>query len=189
MSYLKYIHHITPNFYNIKTTDGKKIGQIAEIKDGILPFFIRKAILNIHRPSHLLVQDQKGNIILHLYRPFWFFFSKLIIKDTQGRILGKVQRKFSLFHKAYVLSVFQKKEPFAMIKSNLFKIWTFPVLDIQKKPIAEIKKKWNKAIKEILTDLDILSIQLHHLPLSQKIVIFATAISIDFDYFESNHSN
>ena len=188
LSYLKYIHHITPNCYAIKTTDKRNIGQITEVKDGIFPFFIRKAILNIRRPCHFLVQDQHGNILFHIYRPFWFFFSQLTIKDTQGRILGKVKRKFSLFHKVYKLFVFHQSNPFAMIQSNLFRIWTFPVLDAHKNPIAEIKKKWNQALKEVFTDLDILSIEFQSLPLSQKIVIFATAISVDFDYFESNHS-
>lgn len=56
---------------------------------------------------------------------------------------------------------------------------------------AQISKKWGGALREIFTDADTYRVSFENGNWSrfQRRVIFAAAISIDFDFFENNQGS
>jgi hypothetical protein len=77
------------------------------------------------------------------------------------------------------------------IRGAIWRIWTFPVMDSRGVGEALISKKWGGGMREIFTDADTFMIDFGsgHWSESQRRVIFAAAISIDFDFFENNQGN
>jgi hypothetical protein len=77
---------------------------------------------------------------------------------------------------------------FATIESPLWRFWTFPVLDAQGQRQGVIRKRWSGLFREAMSDADKFELDFgtHPWTLAQRSVIFAAAISIDFDFFENN---
>ena len=63
--------------------------------------------------------------------------------------------------------------------------------DGQGNEVARISKKWSGLLKEYFTDTDNFMVEFGTKAWSaaQRAVIVATAISIDFDFFENNNRN
>ncbi len=183
-NWFRYTGHMVPNHYDIKTNRDEVIGSITEENRGWIPFVFKSAFLKNRRPTHFTIKDSNQNVILTLYRPFRFLFSTLIVKDSEGQVLGSVSQRFSLFHKFYEFYT-RGAKPFGFIKSSFVRLWTFPIMNNRKHPIGEIKKQWGGVAKESLTYADSFTIKWeYNVSLEQKIILFAGAISIDFDYFE-----
>ena len=79
---------------------------------------------------------------------------------------------------------------FATIKSPLWRFWTFPLLDAEGREVARIEKRWSGFFKEVMSDADKFEVDVgtHAWTLAERAVIFAAAISIDFDFFENNQN-
>jgi hypothetical protein len=78
---------------------------------------------------------------------------------------------------------------FATVKSPFWRLWKFPIIDRQNQEIGNISKKWQGLFKEGFTDADSFAIDFGSLDShsAHKTIVFSTAISIDFDYFENNN--
>ena len=61
-------------------------------------------------------------------------------------------------------------------------------MDLQGKKVANIAKKWGGALREVFTNADAFLIDYGaaNWKAHERAVIFAAAISIDFDFFEQN---
>ena len=79
----------------------------------------------------------------------------------------------------------------ASLKSPFWRIWTFPIKDGVGRSAGKITKKWSGLLKEAFTDADTFAVDFEDYPWNkeQKPLLLATAISIDFDYFEENSGN
>ncbi len=180
-SWVKYTSYETPHKY-IVSRNREEIGEITEQIDGWIPFSLKNSILQNRRPARFIAQNQDGDIIFRLYRPFSFLFSKMIVKDAKERPLGFVRQTVSFF--SYELFA-KGPQPFASINSPAIReAWTVPVLSGKKRPIGAITKKWRGVKKEFSSYADAFSIKWGHLSLEQKAVLLAAVISIDFDFFE-----
>lgn len=173
------------NKYQILGESGEKLGFIVEESHGFLDV-LKRMILRGHRPLKINVLDNSGKKILYLHRPFFWFFSDLYV-EFKGQKFGSIHRKFSILFKKYEL-LDSNRSLFAKFNTPFWKIWTFEAKDIRDKLICTITKKWQGLFKEALTDADAFLIRFDETTLSkeQKIVLFAAALSIDFDYFEDN---
>ena len=109
------------------------------------------------------------------------------IATAEGARLGSVHRRFALLSKKYDLQD-QNGAVFASVKSPIWRIWKFPILDAVGAEKGCISKKWGGLLKEAFTDADCFLVDYGQGMWSdnQKAVILATAISIDFDFFEDN---
>lgn len=176
----------TVNKYKVLTPEKKEVGYIAERGGGFL-FFIKRAFLRSHRPLQVDVFDTAGSVLFHMSRNFFFFFSDLDITDSTGTLLGRVKRRFGILYKKYDL-LDQQGRLFATIKSPLWRLWTFPVFNLRGEHKATVSKKWGGALREVFTDADTFMVDYQRYPwqTEQKLVIFAAALSIDFDFFENN---
>lgn len=186
-NWFKYINYEVPNNYDIKEQDGI-IGSISEQTEGVIPFSLKNMILRYNRPARFVVKDDQENTILHLYRPLRFILSKMIVKDSRGRLLGRVLQKFSLTHKIYELWTTGPK-PFCIIKSpRLIKITSFPAVNRSGQRLGEIKKEWGGIKTEALSFVDRFSVQFKDVSVEQKAVMFSAVIGVDFDHFEATFS-
>lgn len=136
------------------------------------------------------ILEQDGRPVLHLARDAFFFFSDLHVTAPDGRPLGSIHRKFALMYKKFELRD-ETGQIFARVSSPPWRLWKFPIVDARTgQTIAEITKKWCGALREMFTDADTFRVEFGQHPWtpSQRAILFATAISIDFDFFEDNES-
>jgi len=175
------------NQYFIKEMGNRQIGFVYEESYGFVNALTR-LLLGSHRPLKIKVYIQRSNdIALELSRNFFFLFSDMEVVTPDGVRLGSVHRRFGLIYKRYDLRD-ERGNVFATIKSPMWRLWTFPVLDQAGNQQAVITKKWSGFAQEYLTDADnfMLDFGKKNWSIAQKAVIFSAALSIDFDFFENN---
>lgn len=176
----------TANQYEILDTDNNPVGMIAERSGGFFDT-IKRMFLRSHRPLSIDVFDRAGKAVLHLGRTFFWFFSDLFVDSPSGQHLGAVHRRFGILYKKYEL-IDERGQVFARIEAPLWRIWTFPLLDSSGRKVGQISKKWSGFMREMFTDADTFLIDFGDgsWSSSQRAVILAAAISVDFDFFEEN---
>ena len=183
------INFETRNRYAVMDGAGATIGAIAEASTGFAAVMSRWFIRS-HRPLDVRVMESNGRELMHLTRPFFFIFSSLDIAEATGAKLGGINRRFGILYRKYDL-VDEFGICFARISAPRWRIWTFPVEAADGISKAEISKKWGGALREIFTDADTYRVSFEggNWSTSQRKVIFAAAISIDFDFFENNQGS
>jgi len=176
----------TANRYEILNEQGEKLAYLAERKGGFL-YTIKRLIFRSHRSFEIDVFDLQANPIMHMTRAFFFYFSDLLVHAKGGEKLGSVHRKFGILYKRYELCDAQGRV-FAKVASPLWRLWTFPIKGPSGNDIGVISKRWQGFLKEGFTDADkyLLDMGQQQFSMGQKAVLLATAISIDFDFFENN---
>jgi hypothetical protein len=128
-------------------------------------------------------------LAMNLQRPFFAFFSEMVVSGARGERIGSAKRRFSMLHKSYDLrDAFG--QTFATIASPVMHPWTFPIFDRSGQQRAEIAKKWAGMTEEMVTGAQRFKIDFmnHDWPVAQRAVILATALSIDFDSFETQRN-
>ena len=177
----------TANRYAVMDESQNIVGMIAEEGNGFLTTLSR-LFFRSHRGFTASLVSSDGACLISLSRRFFFFFSHLQV--TSGpKIIGHVARRFGILHKKYDLSDATGRV-FATIKSPIWRLWTFPILD-ERRIVqgAQIAKKWGGPLREIFTDADTYQVDFGQgtFSLQERYVIIAAAISIDFDFFERNN--
>ena len=176
----------TSNNYEVFDSANNSLGRIAE-RAGGFGHFVKRWFFRSHRAFEIDVFNLAGKSLLHLSRSFFFFFSDLAVTNGAGRKFGNVKRRWGWISKKYDLHD-ETGQVFARISSPIWKLWTFPVTDNMGRETAVISKKWGGVFREFLTDADTYGIDFSkgQFSESQRAVLFAAAISIDFDFFENN---
>ena len=179
----------TRNQYLIFDETGSPCGSVVEQGTGI-GAILRRVFLKSHRSFVIHVADAQGKVLLEFSRPFFFFFSDIAVRVPNGPALGTAHRRFGLINKIYDLRD-PNGQTFAQIRSSIFKIWTFAVRDSEGNEVARISKKWSGLLKEYFMDSDNFMIEFgtKSWTPAQRAIIIATAISIDFDFFENNNQS
>ena len=178
----------TKNKYEILDDQKNKLGFVIERSSGFMAV-LRRVFLRSHRPLAIDVFGAGQNKILHLSRSFFFFFSDLSVSDG-SRFVGSINRRFGILYKKYDLKD-EMGKVFASIKSPIWRLWKFQVVDRTEQEVSVISKKWGGALREMFTDADtyMIDFQKAHWTTGQKAIILSAAISIDFDFFEDNQRN
>lgn len=177
------------NEYSVNASDGPLLAMVVEQARGPL-MALARVLLGSHRPFEITVLEPgRHEPILELRRPFFLLFSHLAVETPAGRVLGAVRRRFGLFYKIYDLV--DEEGTFARVMGPLWRPWTFRILDAEGREVACVTKKWSGLGREYFTDADRFLVDMGgdvDWSLSQRAVIFAAAMSIDFDFFENNQS-
>ncbi|MEK7690261.1 MAG: phospholipid scramblase-related protein, partial [Bdellovibrionota bacterium] len=144
---------------------------------------LRRWFLRSHRPLEIDVLTGAGQKLLHFTRDFFWFFSDLDVMTGEKEKLGSIHRRFAFFYKIYDLRDTNGRD-FARIESPFWRLWTFPVIGTD----AVISKSWGGALREVFTDADTYCVDFGNRTWTpdERAILFAAAISIDFDYFENN---
>ncbi len=176
----------TRNRYAVMDTSGEALGGVAEVSTGVSAFFSRW-FLGSHRPLDVHVMESDGRALLHLTRSFFWFFSSLDVSEASGAPIGRINRRFGILYRKYDL-LDEFGACFAQINAARWRIWTFSVESEDGVSKAQISKKWGGALREIFTDADTyrISFENGNWSSTHRKVIFAAAVSIDFDFFENN---
>jgi uncharacterized protein YxjI len=175
----------TRNQYAVRGAGGEELGTLAEQGGGLGRVFTRW-LLRSHRPLEAALCDRAGALLLRFSRPFFFLFSDLHVSDAEGRPVGSVHRRFGILQRRYDLrDAFGRT--FARVRSPLWRIWTFFV-EAKDGRSATIGKRWGGLLREVFADADSFGVDLSRASWSpeERAVIFAAAVSIDFDFFENN---
>ena len=175
--------------YAVLDENKHQLGWIAE-RSGGPGAWLKRFFLRSHRGFEIDVMDAAGQVLLHLSRGFFFFFSSLDVASPEGERFGTVERRFGIVYKIYHLHDATGIR-FAEVKAPRWRFWTFPIYDSGGNPRGSIAKKWGGALREIFTDADTYRVELAPMPWTdvQRVVLLAAAVSIDFDFFENNQGS
>ncbi len=180
------------NKYDLVDAQGQTVGQIVEQGNGLLRILLRLT-LRTHRPFAVDVVDMQNQTVLCFSRRVFFLFSDIAIQTPSGMPIGSAHRRFAFFSKRYDLRT-PDGVTFARIKSGFWRLWTFPLFVADAtgadKQAGQITKKWGGALKELFTNTDSFQIDFggHNWKAHERAVILATAMAIDFDFFERKGS-
>ncbi|MCE3009562.1 MAG: hypothetical protein LW875_02990 [Proteobacteria bacterium] len=174
----------TRNKYRISDENGQVVAYAAEQQKGFFAFLARQ-FLGHWRSYEIHFFNEQRQILFTVHHPFRFFFQKFTVKDPQGRILGEMEQNFALISKKFSLRSQNTFRNYLM-KSPLWKIWTFPITE-NGRPVALIEKKWSGLLKEVFTDADQFRLGFHESSLSNddRKIILAAAVFVDLQYFEA----
>jgi uncharacterized protein YxjI len=175
----------TKNNYQVFNSNKEHIGFISEIGSGFWNV-VKRLFLRSHRPFEIQISNSEGLELLKVHRPFFWFFSDLFV-EFKGKKYGSIHRRFSIIYKTYSILDAQGSEVFR-IKSPIWRLWTFPILNKMERQVGVITKRWQGLLKEVFTDADAFYIDLNspEITTEQKVLLFVSGISIDFDFFEQN---
>lgn len=174
----------TRNKYEITDSNGLQVAFAVEQSKGILGFLFRQ-FLGHWRPFEVLVFDPQKNLVMKIVHPFRFFWQRFEIQSAQGKFLGVVQQRWAILSKKFDVHLGHGEVSFTM-RSPVWKIWTFPIKNLQGQEVATIRKKWAGLLSEGMTDKDNfeLSFQSPALSDEQKMLFLACGLFIDLQYFE-----
>ena len=136
---------------------------------------------------HIVADD--GTPFLRVERPYRFYFHALeVVSVADGRVVGRVERKFTFFSRDYALTG-PDGEPLLVVSGAWYKPWTF---DVSRSggggSVGQISKQWSGVLKESFTDADNFGVTWSpDLSGDEKALLLATVFLIDFMYFEDNN--
>jgi len=174
----------TRNKYEIYNDQKQLIGFCAEQQKGFLGILLRQ-LIGHWRTFEVHFFDEKRNLVMVAKHPFRFFFQEFHVFDPNGKPIGWADQRFGIFTKKFDVLNPQNEVVFKM-RSGLFKIWTFPLTNLQGQEIAVIKKRWGGILKELFLDADNFAVDFSSTSLSheQRSLILALSVFTDLQYFE-----
>ncbi len=173
----------TRNRYVILSELGDELYFAAEEKGSLLLRLFLKAL----RPFTIIVTRTDGSVVLRLERPFRFYFHKIDVRDAQGKLLGTVDREFSVVRRLYRVSDATGNMT-CQLYGPILHPWTFQIRerfgDIEQES-GKITKKWSGALKEVFTAADNFAIEMPPgKSVEAKSVLLGAVFLIDFIHFE-----
>ena len=171
----------TKNRYVVLSEMGNELYYAAEKSSLLLRLFL-KAL----RPFEIIVARADGSTVLNLQRPFRFYFHKLDVRDAQGKLLGTIEREFSLLRRLYRITNSMGME-ICRLYGPLLHPWTFEIRENDRQ-VGKITKKWSGLAKEFFTDADNFAIEMPPgKDVETKSVLLGAVFLIDFVHFESKN--
>jgi hypothetical protein len=158
-------------------------GRVVQISTGI-----ERTVIMGHHPIRLEIHDPQSVPMLRLHGPTYFWLSVLHVDDAEGKPLGTIRRKWSWVGS----KVFHLVDPtgtlVAIIRSPLWRIWTFPIYCARHRRVAgTIRKCWGGILKEAFTDADDFVLTRGDTatwPPEHQALLLAAVFAIDREYFE-----
>ncbi|MBK8095655.1 MAG: scramblase [Planctomycetes bacterium] len=171
------------NRFELRAEDGAVLGYAAEEASGIGQWFLRN-LFGRCRKASIHIYDRGGNELGRGEKPFRWFFHRMEVHEA-GKKLGAIQRKWSWFHREFVLENAAGQEVM-QLRSRWFRIWTF-TLFFQDQEVGAIRKKWGGLLKEMFTDADLFGVEVApHVPVEVKKLLLVATFLVDFTCFENN---
>lgn len=172
------------NCYNIFNDKGENIGSVRQkltAGQKILRLLLNKAML----PFLLEIKNSDERVEASISRGWTFFMSKIILKDSNDIVIGRIQQKFKFFKPTF--KIFNTNEQIIATITGDWKAWNFVIKDTNEAQIGAITKKWAGAMKEIFTTADKYNVTIdpNYSKKENKIAILSSAITIDMVLKES----
>jgi uncharacterized protein YxjI len=179
----------TRNKYAIYNEQKDLLFYCAEEKKGVFGHLMRHFFGHWRRFNLHLYNESKQQIAT-AKQPFRFFFQEMQVVSAEGRVLLRMEQRFSFINKAFDFydgagtKIYETRSPF-------WRIWTFPIKKHDtNEEVAVISKKWGGVLSEFFTDKDQfhLSFKDPHLAKEHKLGLVIAAIFVDLNYFEEKAS-
>ncbi len=173
----------TRNKYEVLSASGTTLAFAAEQGKGFLGLLLRQFFGHWRRfELHFFLPDRQE--FMRALHPFRWYFQELALEDMQGRRLGRIVKRFSIFSKRFDVHD-QYDKVILEVSSPIWKIWTFP-FKRQDQQVAVVKKKWTGLLAESFTDKDTFLIEIEDTKLNEdtRCLLLASALFIDLMYFE-----
>lgn len=169
----------TKNKYVVSDESGNMMYYAAEEGGSILLRLFLKAL----RPFTFVVLTGDNQVVLRVIRPFRFYFHEANIVDSQGMLLGHLQRRFSLLRRKYSVFDSSGNEIFQVF-GPLLRPWTF-IIKNNDVEYGKITKKWSGLLKEGFTDADNFGVVFpKEWDIKLKALFLGAVFLIDFVHFE-----
>ncbi len=174
----------TRNKYRISDEHGQPLAFAAEQNKGFWGF-IGRQFLGHWRSFDILFYDNNRQLVVQGHHPFRWFFQRLEVRAPDGRPLGAVQLRWSIFTKSFDVYDSQDRLLFE-VRSPLWKLWTFPFVRGGREH-ARILKKWSGIGYEMFTDRDNFLVEFPEQELTgdERALVVAAAVYVDIMYFEN----
>ena len=170
----------TRNKYAVSDVNGRSLYYAAEEKGSLLALWFLRAL----RPFTIVVLTDQGRVAMKIRRPFRFYFHRAEIFDSQGMLLGAIERRFAIIRRKYSIFDSSGSEIYQLF-GPLLHPWTF---NIRKngKEYGKITKKWTGVMKESFTDADNFSVTFPtEWETRLKALFMGAVFLIDFVHFEN----
>ena len=169
----------TKNRYRVADTQGRTLLFAFEESGLMWRFF-----LSSRRPLKLQILDENSQPVMYAQRRFFWFFSHLHVYDGDDRLLGSLQREFSILRRRFTLSD-ANGDVIARIDGPIWRPSTFMIYRNDEE-VARVTKQWGGMLKEMFTDADAFRVQQSTIGLRQEFsqMVLGAAFAIDLDCFE-----
>ncbi|WIW46362.2 phospholipid scramblase-related protein [Bradyrhizobium sp. 62B] len=173
----------TRNKYRIRDENGRDLLYAAEQQKGVLGFLFRQ-LFGHWRSFEVHFFDAARQPVMRGIHPFRFFFQCLELRSRDDRLIGTIERQFSIFTKRFHVHDAQGRVVLE-VTSPLWKVWTFPFMRGGREQ-ARIAKKWSGLGSELFTDRDNFLVEYLERSLTEdeRALVLAAAIYVDLMYFE-----
>lgn len=143
-----------------------------------------RQFLTANRPFEVVILDEHSNIKMRVTRPFRFIFHEATVTDSQGAVLGRIQKNFSFISKKYTLFSGAGKALYTL-KGPILRPWTFNI-ERHGQEVGKITKQWSGLLKESFSDADNFGIVFPDgIDVSTKAFLLGVVFLIDFVHFEN----
>jgi hypothetical protein len=177
----------TRNRYAVTDGDGNQV-LFAEEEAGQTAELLARLFLKAARPFRLQIETLHGEPVIHIDRPFRFYFHELEVRNAEDVLLGTVEKQFSLLNRRYAVTDRLHGKRYEIV-GPLWRPWTFRILR-DGVECGVIRKRWGGTVREVFTDADAFGIELPPEADSPLKAVFLGAVFlIDFVHFEDNHNN
>ena len=173
----------TRNKYRIRDENGRDLLYAAEQQKGVLGFLFRQ-LFGHWRSFEVHFFDAARQPVMRGIHPFRFFFQCLELRSHDDRLIGTIERQFSIFTKRFHVHDAQGRVVLE-VTSPLWKVWTFPFMRGGQEQ-ARVAKKWSGLGSELFTDRDNFLVEYLERSLTEdeRALVLAAAIYVDLMYFE-----
>ncbi len=174
----------TRNKYRICNEAGIDIAFAAEQQKGMWNFLFRQ-FLGHWRTFEIHFFDPLRKEFMVAHHPFRWFFQCLELRETSGRSLGVIEKRFSLLSKQFEVRD-GRGRVLLEVSSPIWRLWTFPFLR-RGREFARISKKWTGLGYELFTDKDTFLVEYLEPSLStdERALVLAAALYVDLLFFEN----
>ena len=173
------------NIYVVYDEMGNPVFNVEEQGSGF-GAFMKRVFLQAWRPFTSHVEDLAQNRpMLVLRRPFRFIFHRLEVRDSEGNLIGAIQKKWTWVRRKYIVEGPDGQE-IATLFGPFWKPWTFQVrLPGTETQVALVQKKWSGLLKEMFTEADNFWVSYENVQDPQlRALLFAATVLIDIVHFE-----
>ena len=173
----------TRNKYRIRDENGRDLLYAAEQQKGLLGFLGRQAFGH-WRSFEVHFFDNARQPVMRGVHPFRWFFQCLELRSRDGRLIGTIERQFSILTKRFHVQDAQGRVVLK-VTSAYWRVWTVPFIRGGQEH-ARVAKKWSGLGSELFTDRDNFLVEYLERSLTEdeRALVLAAAIYIDLMYFE-----
>ena len=174
----------TRNKYRIRDENGRDLLFAAEQQKGLLGFLGRQ-VFGHWRSFEVHFFDNSRQPIMRGIHPFRWFFQCLELRSRDGRLIGTIERQFSILTKTFHVHDAQGRVVLE-VSSPFWRVWTFPFMRGGHEH-ARVAKKWSGLGSELFTDRDNFLVEYLERGLTEdeRALVLVAAIYIDLMYFEA----